>query len=338
MSGAKGITIRDVARRSGVSIAAVSQALNGKGALSAATRERIKVVADEMDYQADALARGLKTSSMGVVGLVVRSLDVLGDYNPRGVDVFTRIAGAVAAEALERGMGLMLVPDLSRKPVPPMAFSLDGYIVMNPHINDPVVELLERREIPYVCLGRDVGRPEFVRWVSQDDRKATVSVLDGFMRTGTSSVVFVGGTDRNAWNLDSEDAYRQWAVKHGVEQRTYRVAEREGSEGGRKVASKIIAEGVPDAVFCLTGRHASGVLEEFQAHGLSVPGDVIIAAGSDSEQARNSLPAISAIEMVPGPVAAGLVEMLQLILQGQEPVGPHFLDTCYRPRASTLGR
>lgn len=338
MSASKGITIRDVARKAGVSVAAVSQALNGKGALSATTRERIKAVADDMDYQADALARGLKSSSMGVVGLVVRSLDVLGDYNPRGVDVFTRIAGAVAAEALERGMGLMLVPDLSRKPVPPMAFSLDGYIVMNPHINDPVVELLERRRIPYVCLGRDVGRPEFVHWVSQDDGMATVSVLDGFRREGGGSVVFVGGTDANAWNLDSEDAYRQWTLKHGIEQRIYRVAEREGADGGRRVAAQIIADGVPDAVFCLTGRHASGVLDALLAHGISVPGDVVVAAGSDSEQARNSVPAISAIEMVPGPAAAGLMEMLHAILEGQEPVRPHFLETCYRPRASTFDR
>lgn len=335
MPANKGITIRHVAAKAGVSVAAVSQALNGKGALSAATREHIKAVAAAMDYQADALARGLKNSSMGVVGLVVRSLDALGDYNPRGVDVFARISGAIAAEALDRGMGLMLLPDLSRKPIPPMAFSLDGYIVMNPHINDPVLELLERKQIPYVCLGRDVGRPEFTRWVSQDERKATTNVLDEFHRAGARSVVFVGGTDQNAWNLDSEGAYRMWALARGIKQRSYHVAEREGAGGGRNVATQIIAEGLPEAIFCLTGRHASGILEALLAQGISVPGDVLIAAGSDSEHSRSSSPAISAIEMVPEPAAAGLVAMLHEILRGGDPVHPCLLETRFLPRAST---
>jgi DNA-binding LacI/PurR family transcriptional regulator len=169
MARGKGITIRDVARRAGVSITAVSHALNGKGTISASTRARIRAVADEMGYEADALARGLRRSTMGAIGLVLRSLDALGDYTPAGVDVFERFAGVAAAQALGRGLSLMLVPDLTRAPVPPLSFSMDGYIVTNPHLDDPVVALLERRSIPYVTYGRDPSRPDFAHWASEDD-------------------------------------------------------------------------------------------------------------------------------------------------------------------------
>src|SRR3954454_18544166 len=78
MARTRGVTIHDVARRAGVSISAVSMALNDTGTLSAATRLRVRAVAEEMDYQADALARGLRRSSVGAIGLVMRSLDSLG--------------------------------------------------------------------------------------------------------------------------------------------------------------------------------------------------------------------------------------------------------------------
>ena len=110
MGRVKGVTIRDVARRAGVSIAAVSMALNDTGTLSEATRLRVRAVADEMDYQADAIARGLRRSSVGAIGLVMRSLDSLGEYDPHGVDVFTRYIGSASAQAMDRGLGLLLVP------------------------------------------------------------------------------------------------------------------------------------------------------------------------------------------------------------------------------------
>jgi len=65
------VTIKDVAARAGVSITAVSHALNGKGTLSEETRERIRDVAQAMGYQADALARGLRRSQIGVIGMAL---------------------------------------------------------------------------------------------------------------------------------------------------------------------------------------------------------------------------------------------------------------------------
>ena len=51
------VTLEDIAQRAGVSTAAVSQALSGKGALSQATRERILQVVEELSYQPDKVAQ-----------------------------------------------------------------------------------------------------------------------------------------------------------------------------------------------------------------------------------------------------------------------------------------
>ncbi|MFF4758292.1 LacI family DNA-binding transcriptional regulator [Streptomyces sp. NPDC001292] len=335
MARTQGITIKDVARRAGVSITAVSHALNGKGTLSAATREHIRGVADEMGYEADALARGLRRSTVGAVGLVLRSLDALGDYAPAGVDVFERFMGTTASQALARGLSLMLVPDLTRAPVPALTFSMDGYVVTNPHLDDPVIALLEKRGIPYVTYGRDPGRPDFPHWASEDDTAAWHLVLAHLEAAGARSIVLVRGTDPNAWNLEYQGVYLNWCAERGTTPRLYELAERAGVEGGVRLADRIADDGVPDAVFCLTGRHAAGVQQGLMARGVRVPEQTMVVAGSDSEHARNSRPAISALELNPVASSAALLDILQSLIAGEEPASPRLTNARFRPRGST---
>ncbi|MFE7157347.1 LacI family DNA-binding transcriptional regulator [Streptomyces sp. NPDC057636] len=331
----QGITIKDVARRAGVSITAVSHALNGKGTLSAATREHIRSVADDMGYEADALARGLRRSTMGAVGLVLRSLDALGDYTPAGVDVFERFVGAAASQALARGLSLMLVPDLTRTPVPPLTFSMDGYIVTNPHLDDPVVALLEKRGIPYVTYGRVPGRPDFPHWASEDDVASARMVLAHLEGAGARSVALVRGTDPNAWNVEHEQTYLSWCAEREVPPRLYTLAERAGVEGGVELAAQIAEDGVPDAVFCLTGRHAAGVQQGLMARGVKVPEQTLVVTGSDSEHARNSRPAISAVELNPVDSVGALLDILQALITGGQAAAPRVTEARFRPRGST---
>jgi len=331
-----GITIRDVAKRAGVSITAVSHALNGKGTIAEATRERIVRVATEMGYQADAMARGLRSSSIGAIGVVFRSLDALGDYQPSGVDVFMRFVGEVSGQALARGLSVVLVPDLTRTPIQPLAFSLDGYIVADPHADDAVVALLERRGIPVVAKGRVPGRDDFAHWASEDDAASMRRLLDHVARAGARTVALVHGTDPNAWNLDSLAAYEAWCAAHGTSPRASAQPERTGVEGGAEAARRLLAEGLPDAVVCMTGRHAAGLQHELAEGGVHSPADILVATGSDSLHARTARPAITAIEMNPRDTATALLDRLQALIAGDGGSGrPRLTTTRLRVRGST---
>ncbi|MFD5584159.1 LacI family DNA-binding transcriptional regulator [Streptomyces sp. NPDC127063] len=335
MARSKGVTIRDVAQRAGVSVAAVSMALNGTGTLSAATRLRVRAVAEEMEYQADALARGLRRSSVGAIGLVVRSLDAAGEYALTGVDVFTRYIGAASAQAMDRGLSMMLVPDPTKRPAPPLALSLDGYIVMMPHVDDPVIALLERRGIPYVTLGRDPSRPEFTDWATEDDASSLRRVYDHFAASGARSIALLRGTDPNAWNIDSEATYRAWCERAGITPRVYASAERAGEQGGETVAHTIVDDGIPDAILCHTGRQAAGVLAGLTSRGVAVPERTLLAAASDSEHTRHSRPAISAVELHAAETTLALLDLLQARIAGEPSAGPILTTARFRIRASS---
>lgn len=67
----KRTTIRDVARKAGVSVATVSNVFNGIQKVSETTRERILEIAKEMDYQPNMLARSLSMQRSGMIGLLL---------------------------------------------------------------------------------------------------------------------------------------------------------------------------------------------------------------------------------------------------------------------------
>lgn len=334
MTRTNGVTIRDVARRAGVSVTAVSYALNGKGQLSAATRDRVRAVAAELDYQADAFARGLRQSRIGAIGLVMRSLDSMGDYAPRGVEIFARFAGALSGQALSRGLSVALLPDLSRRPSPSLAFALDGYVVVSPQRDDPVTAVLAARDIPYVTYGREPGS-DSPFWGGEDDRRCARELLAHLASAGARSIALLRGTDRDSWNEDYTDEYQLWCLRRGVTPRIYEQPERAGVLGGVAAADQVHADGLPDAVICLTGRHAAGMQQRLRERGVSMPRDLLIVAGSDSEHARVARPAITAFQLSPEDCAAAVLDLLAERLDGSEPTGPRRIAARLMRRAST---
>ena len=331
------MTIHDVAREAGVSITTVSHALNGKGVVRAATRERVLDTAAALGYSADAIARSLRSSRLGVLGLVIRPLDTLDSYQPTGVDYFVRFAGAAAVEALDRGFGLMLVRDPTSHNVPAVALAVDGFIISDPVARDPVIDLLDRNGVPLVTVGRDIERPEFTDWVGTGSTADAVAVFEHLRAQGARSIALATGTDANAWNCDSELAYRSWAASAGQEPLVHRVDEIAGQTGGHELASVLLAQGerMPDAVYCLTGRHAAGLAAGLQEAGLDVPGDVMIVAGSDSEQTRSSTPPITSIDLTPEITAQAAVDFLIRRLDGDLDTRPPVTENVLRLRGST---
>jgi LacI family transcriptional regulator len=63
------VTIKDVADRAGVSVTSASYAINGKGTISEATRKRVLIAAEELNYHPNAFARNLKKQRSGTIGV-----------------------------------------------------------------------------------------------------------------------------------------------------------------------------------------------------------------------------------------------------------------------------
>ncbi|GAA1406733.1 LacI family transcriptional regulator [Glutamicibacter uratoxydans] len=338
MVKAKKTTIHDVAKAANVSIAAVSFALNGKGTLSQATREHIIATAEHIGYQADALARGLRRSRLGAIGIVNRSLDLLGEYFLPGIDAFDRTISTLSALALQRGLAPVVLPDLTGASIPAISLALDGYIIVSPQSGDPVLELLDNREIPYACIGFDPSQAGFRSWASEDDAESCLQVMEHFRRQGAQHPSLLRGESENSWNVSSEQAYRTWCAAQGVQPQVHVLDESSGVAGAVGLFDKLWPQNKTDAIYAMTARHAVGIVTAALDQGVDVPGELLVATGSDSEAARFSRPAISAIQLNPNEVCADALNLLIERMEEREPSGPVLRRAKFRPRSSSLRR
>src|ERR1700709_1438581 len=147
------ITIRELARLSGVSIGTVSRALNGYADVRPETRERIARLARELDYSPAARARSLKTQRSHVIGVFLETGEGHPDLqHPFFHEVLVGLKQRVGAEgfdlrrlASERpGGGYGPPPYLTRA----RHHSVDGCALIGLDPGDDEVRRLVRAEIP----------------------------------------------------------------------------------------------------------------------------------------------------------------------------------------------
>ena len=302
----------------------VSHALNGKGVVRRETVERIERIAAEIGYRPSPVAQGLQNSRLGLLALVIRPLHSLDTFLPTGVDYFLRMAGAASLAAMEHGYSMMLVDDPTRPGAPFSALAADAYIVSEPFENDPVLTLLAEKHIPFVAVGADPARPgEFVELTTRD-REETLIMLDHLRAAGAARIALLAGTDRNAWNLQSEHAYREWCESHGQDPIMESFPEVDGEGIGDEAVHRLFTRPDaprPDAVFCLTGRHAAGLTRAAIDQGIRVPEDLLVAAGSGAAQNRLSRPSVTTLDLNPEGAAQRAVEVAVQLAEGRKVTG-----------------
>ncbi|WP_240423147.1 LacI family DNA-binding transcriptional regulator [Leucobacter sp. wl10] len=326
-------TIKDVARAAGVSPTTVSHALNGKGVVRRETVERIERVATEVGYRPSAIARGLQKSRLGLLALVIRPFHSLDTFLPEGVDYFLRVAGAASLSAMEHGYSMMLIDDPTRPGVPFSALAADAYIVTEPFENDPVLTLLSEQRIPFVTLGADPARRGEFPAIDEGADQQTLLMISHLAEAGAQRIALVTGTDRNDWNLGSKRSLTSWSEARGQRPLVLALPEAAGERVGDAVIDHFFGGDPsehPDAVFCLTGRHAAGVAEAAIRRGIRVPEDLLVAAGSGAMQNRTSSPTVTTLDLHPEESAQLAVEVAVRLAEGRP------IDTPIAVPAATL--
>lgn len=147
------VTIKDIAKKAGVSITTVSRVMNDKlGGISQETRERILKIVDEMNYQPNALARSLVTKQSLTLGLVLPNIS-----NP----FFPEMVRGVEDLASQHGYSVFLcntdddeekekhyIQLLKEKYVDGIIFS------SNNRYSEKHYEILQKANIPFVLIDR----------------------------------------------------------------------------------------------------------------------------------------------------------------------------------------
>ncbi|MEV4839250.1 LacI family DNA-binding transcriptional regulator [Nonomuraea sp. NPDC049486] len=329
MNAPRPITLQDVARAAGVSTTTVSDALSGRGRLPAATRERVAAVARDLGYVANRSARNLRRGRTGAIGLYFPGRTI-------GLEYYMHLAIGAAEEALAHDLALTLIP-ATKDPGRAPSLHLDGVVVSDPVLGDPMLETLTGLRVPIVTCERDLtpGARHAGR-VESDHAAATRTLLGHLSRHGGQIAMLCPG-EETAFGLDIRTAYQRWCAETGRTPLVYDVPlVCEPQDVSRAVAEALRAPGGVEAIVSVPDGGANSAVQAAFQQGRHVPGDLRVASYVDSPSLRGLATPITAIDIAPREMGRRAARMLADLLTGAvAPGAVEVLPTRLMVRAST---
>ena len=326
------MTIRDVAREAGVSVTTVSDALSGGGRLTDVTRAKVAAVADTLGYIPNPSARHLRKGRTGTIGLYFPDRVI-------GLEYYMSVALGAAEGALRHDMALTLIPGWrdSRRVA---SFHVDGMIVADPVLGDPVLDELRRQRIPVVTCERDLSPgADHAGRVESDNSAAIRDLLEHLRAQGAKRTALIASDATTAWGHDLRAAYGAWCRKRRVTPQVREVPLVSYPDDVAQ-ATEVLLTGrrPPDAIISAIDGSAIGVLQAAERLGLRVPQDLLVASCVDGAELRQATPAVTAIDIQPKVMGQWAAELLAELLEGTQPQGTvRTLETRLVHRASTAG-
>jgi DNA-binding LacI/PurR family transcriptional regulator len=310
-------TLDAVATHAGVSTATVSNALNGTGRLSEATRQRVLAAARELGYAPVGTTRTLARGGTGVLGL---TMTAYGDLPVAYTEIpyYAQLALSATAAAHERGFLLMVMPNsLSRWMW--LNTPVDGVVHMDPRADDPVRTLLRERGIPIVCDGRPPQPHWCDAWVDADHDTGLRLLLDHLAESGARRIGLSLPVHDAAYPRLVERAYASWCAEHDLP----RLVEEYASEpdyfrAEREAVGRLLdRDPRPDAVIGVYSDSGHNILAAARRHGLRVPQDLLVACVSEDADYATTVPPVTTLSLRPDRLGEEAIDLLIALVNGR---------------------
>lgn len=319
------ITIKDVARRAGVSITTASYVLNNKGNISAATRRRVLATAEELNYHPNAHARHLKKRRTRTIGVFIASLGGL---------FYEEILEGIHTAILETDYELIVCPEMRAPSRILSNRQVDAAIVFEVKIPDDLLVSLAWKRFPIVTFDRYL-EAEYVFPCLIDNPGGTHEVFYHLYNQGARRLAFVAGSPDSFDNTERQETFLGEAARHGLAVRCYQGHFTEAS--GYQAAQEVIASpDLPEAVFCANDQMAIGFLKAMREHGLRAPQDIALVGFDDIPVARYLQPPLSTVHVSRTDWGAQAATRLIDLLERETPFPAERIPARFAARASSL--
>ncbi len=309
------VSIKDIARKAGVSHSTVSRALRGSPLVNPRTAERIRRLAARMGYVPNVAARSLVTAHTGIIGLVITTL----------ADPFlAEIVRGVEEVALEAGYRLFLAtsnadPERELAAVRALAESrVEGVIVASSRVGELYLPHLEALGAPIVLINNQREAP-FIYSVASDSRQGAALAVSYLLRLGHTRIAYIAGPPMARSNRERLAGYRETLAAAGISPDPAWIVEGNGRpEAGEWGVQRLLAAPVrPTAVFCYNDMTAIGALRAARAAGLRVPEDFSIVGFDDILFAAYTEPPLTTVAQPKYEMGRTAMGVLLRLLQGE---------------------
>lgn len=317
-------TIRDVAKRAGVSVTTASYALNDTGTIGDATRKRVLAAAEELNYHPNAFARNLKQRKTHTIGVFIARFS--GSF-------YEDILEGIHSVILDTDYELLVCPESRSTRRMLLHRQVDGAIVFDRKISNESVLKLASRHFPIVVLDRRLQN-EFILPLLLDNPQGVREAFTHLYCQGMRKLAFVAGALDSFDNAERMETFLDEAAQHNLDVPVYQgnFTEISGYEAAQAIMQ---ARDLPQAVFCANDQMAFGFLRAMREHDLSAPADIAVVGFDDIPLARYMQPSLSTIGASRFEWGATAVRQLIDFLENDTPFQPHPIPTRFLARQSS---
>lgn len=270
------VTIKDVARRAGVSHSTVSRALRGSSLISIETTERIRQAACDLGYQPSAAARSLKTNQTQVLGVVVSSMD-----DP----FFGEILQGIEEAAQSKGYRLFIAasqrdPQREKTIVQAMReHRVDGLIICSTSFSATQSKQFSDYGIPIVVINNQAAE-DYRYSIYHDDVDGSRQVTRYLIELGHQKIAYLGNSLSGRTTMDRLSGFRQEMETAGLPIPTEYIYQAAGGGPENGIDGLDHFLDLPDrptALVCFNDMMAIGALKGLHQAGIAVPEDFSLA-------------------------------------------------------------
>lgn len=334
------VTQREVADLAGVSPRTVSNVINNQPHVTPEIRAKVMAAVNTLGYKQNVVARSLRTSRIGLLGLIVPDLSQ---------SLFAQLASSVIKEATGMGYTVAIdqtLHDIDRErrliQIGPHGAMFDGAI-FHPQLLSEQEITHRTNDFPLVLVGERLDVDNMDR-VYTDDLAAAYDATSQLILDGAARVAAIGlRQDSYAHTAHMrEQGFREALDDHNAtsapEYLRY-VDEYDEHNGYRAMSELLNLAPWPDAVFCFSDMLALGAIRKLREAGVNIPGQIAVIGFDNINEDAWSYPSLSSISADTDQTAKAAVKaLINRISNPESPYCEHTISHYTVLRESTRNR
>jgi LacI family transcriptional regulator len=327
------ITIRDVARRAGVSTSTVSRVLNDTCPVDEGKRRRVLDAVEHLGYSPDPAARSLLGKRTGAIGVVLPFV---------GAEFFSDFLTGLDEAAQSNNLFLIISTshrdaEEFRAAMHAMEKRVDGIIVMAPELNGNA-RMVPRsgRRLVFVNTYLREGSYNVINF---DNFGGAFEITKHLLESGHRDIAIIKGPAEARDARERIRGYRAAMAEYGIDDTSGFEHQGEYTQEAGYLATRSLLMADPPrptALVCANDYCAMGALRALNEAGVAIPGEMAVAGFDGISSGQYTQPSLTSVKVPMDAIGARAVErLLELIDDGDQTPRQEVVPVAVVLRAST---
>ena len=302
------VTIKDVAKAAGVSIATVSYVLNKDPRIKKETAEKVLKVSEELNYVASGFARSLKTNKTRIV------LTVIPDF---GGPIHAEIIANIHKELKNNNYQMLVCAgDIAEEVLSKQL--TDGVIVLDPKVSSDVLKRIAKTRIKVVDTRKIYDENDGIFVSRIDFAKPVKELTKTIIAEGYSKIGYMHGHIESPDNIRRFNGFSEALKEKNLE--PFCILNGNFIEEEASIAIKEYLEKgneLPEVLFCANDEMGIGVIKTLNELGYNLPKDIKIIGFDDIAACNYVNPTLTSISFNRSEWARGLAQVMVNLIENK---------------------